>query len=99
MTVVAVVLILMAVATGVLIVSGSVGGVRIDVANFQLTTSSAAMFWTGVIATIALAAGVYLMTAALRRARRQRREARELARDPGRDQSGFTAGADRPNRI
>jgi len=97
--VVAVVLILMAVATGVLIVSGSVGGVRIDVANFQLTTSSAAMFWTGVGATIALAAGVYLMRAGLRRARRRRREARELTRNPGRDQSGFTAGDDRPNRI
>jgi uncharacterized protein HemY len=97
--VVAVVLILMAVATGVLIVSGSVGGVRIDVANFQLTTSSAAMFWTGVGATIALAAGVYLMRAGLRRARRRRRGARELTRNPGRDQSGFTAGDDRPNRI
>ena len=95
MIVVAIVLILMAVATGVLIVSGSVGGVRIDVANFQLTTSSAAMFWTGVVATIALAAGVYLMRSGLRRARRQRREARELARNPAGDQSGFTAGADR----
>lgn len=95
MIVVAIVLILMAVATGVLIVSGSVGGVRIDVANFQLTTSSAAMFWTGVLATIALAAGVYLMRSGLRRARRQRREARELARNPAGDQAGFTAGADR----
>jgi len=94
--VVAIVLLLMAVATGVLIVTGSVGGVRIDVANFQLTTSSAAMFWTGVAATVALAAGVYLMRAGLRRARRQRREARELARNPGVDQSGFTVAADRP---
>ena len=96
MIVVAVVLIMMAVATGVLIVSGSVGGVRIDVAHFQLTTSSAAMFWTGVVATIALAAGMYLMTAGLRRVRRQRREAREQARNPDRDQAGFTAGAHRP---
>lgn len=82
MIVVAIVLILMAVATGVLIVSGSVGGVRIDVANFQLTTSSAAMFWTGVVATIAVAAGVYLLRSGLRRARRQRREARAPAHDP-----------------
>lgn len=95
MIVVAIVLILMAVATGVLIVSGSVGGVRIDVADFQLTTSSAAMFWTGVVATIALAAGVYLMRSGLRRVRRQRRETRELARNPATDQAGFTAGADR----
>lgn len=93
MIVVAIVLVLMAVATGVLIVSGSVGGVRIDVANFQVATSSAAMFWTGVITTIALAAGVFLLRGGLRRARRHRREARELSRNPALDQSGFTAGA------
>ncbi len=97
MILVATVLLLMALATTVLIVSGSVGGVRIDVANFQLTTSSAAMFWTGVGTTIALVAGVYLMRSGLRRARRQRREARELARNPATDQAGFTAGADRPH--
>jgi uncharacterized protein HemY len=95
--VVAVVLLVTALATGVLIVSGSVGGVRIDVANFQLTTSSAAMFWTGVATTIALAAGVYLLRRGLGRLRRQRRAARELNRNPAFDQSGFTAGADRPS--
>jgi uncharacterized protein HemY len=93
--VVAVVLLVMALATGMLIVSGSVGGVRIDVANFQLTTSSAAMFWTGVLTAIALGAGVYLLRTGLRRHRRQRRDARELARNPDRNQAGFTAGADR----
>jgi len=97
--IVAAVLILMAGATGVLVVSGSVGGVRIDVANFQLTTSSAAMFWTGVITALALAGGVVLMRAGLRRAWRQRREARELTRDPARDQAGLTAGAHQPPEI
>lgn len=96
MIVVAVVLLVTALATGVLIVSGSVGGVRIDVANFQLTTSSAAMFWTGVLTTVALAVGVYLLRRGLRRVRRHRREARELSRNPALDQSGFAAGADRP---
>lgn len=99
MIIVAVVLILMAGATGVLVVSGSVGGVRIDVANFQLTTSSAAMFWTGAITTIALTGGVLLMRAGVRRVRRQRRAARELARDPARDQTGFTAGVHQPREI
>ncbi len=96
MFVIALVLVALAVASVVLVLTGSVGGVRIDVANFQLTTSSAQMFLAGAVTTIALAAGIVLLTVAARRARRRRREALDHPDGaPGADQAGFTAGADR----
>ena len=78
MVIVGIVLVLVAVATGIVVASGSTPGSDIVVSNFNVSATSAVVFFAGAVAAAVLIAGLWLLAVGARRARERRREVKQL---------------------